>query len=1150
MAVPMPPPPLPLAGTASRKIKLRIQVHSEAVPPVTPTFGTLQRPKPRSFILVAQSSDTFRDVWLKAERKYSENYAEGRQSDWQIKKLTTGDDTEYDIDLRDLVGDHYGPDDDPSDTVVRIHVLPSSRGVSLPFNSHLRIPTNNRELLEVQGSDSRRRRVEQQRYGAALDELDPDQAVPSAEPIQDRQSTPPGLRLSGTNAKRSSPLYQQSEVDCHQHTNLHKQQPQPAYKDVYSQALPMPNHHQSHAGRARTDSHKPAHTDQQRVESTPESIDLAGFAEPALTRLAGANLQHAEAAGVELNIGEPVEPAHPQSPNVNYRQDSKGAKWTPEENRTLARALSQGLTPRQILDRRLITDRSLKSVQHKSRTMRDTNTSSQRDEVIEHQLQVWKQHCAQAQARGDPIPKRPSPQRIKATAKAPVVSSDPPPGSKQQERISIDTSSSSPARRPVVEIKRPSPLQMSQFAKEPDLAWQVGQDGKPEMLDESDGNASTTVIPASSARGKINTEQRQTTLAFPRVQKQAGAVTPRFKRRSTDTQKQEHREDSTKVDDASTNGSPYRTSSVPRQHFDHLAEAAGHSSHFQRLSQTRSPPSATPKRRGSHLRGSESSLEVSPAAPSAIYRYLSQTGTRPTARSAHSGRHMESNTSHLDASAEQLQKEIQAAGFRSSATSANKEMRYDHGNESDVEYEISHNSPDRLVSSQQSPSSRIRSMAKGFHRFGPFDPAYDSIPPSPDVAPMEISGDVKRANEEEALHRDERDQRAKEWIRRRKAPPADGAPLFDGRSRVIEIFSDEESDNESDTEEDDDDDDDDDNDEEVEDGHEHRDEDEELPMMPTHNLVGMIPSPLSNSSHEITNTQSTLGPLRPPFQSSGQLRHSQRSSSTQVMTQANRVAVPHLDHQQAAVVDNCESYSKLEDPRSPGRFQEDYTLAPIAEPSQSSSTEYYSVDEDPESESTVQEGCGFYTQNLVSSFTPTAPEPCIRLTGASDGPSRSSCKETRFSPADLTSPLMSGQLEGFDSFPAPPPSKKKRKRRSKQYSKLRKWRAWAEKAHEDCLREHAEKQAAQRREEFESRKRFAQALEHRERKYKRICGVKLSDHESDSTVDALLDSTSDESSDSEWMAKWEEERRKRTEQAVEASRIRQMGPRPAAREAE
>lgn len=100
--------------------------------------------------------------------------------DWQIRKIVTSGDDAFDIDLSDTVGDifdssHQGP------RVIHILLAPLNRELSVPFNSRLRIGGQKRELTELQRTDSKRRRLEEKRYGGALDELSPDHPVPSRE---------------------------------------------------------------------------------------------------------------------------------------------------------------------------------------------------------------------------------------------------------------------------------------------------------------------------------------------------------------------------------------------------------------------------------------------------------------------------------------------------------------------------------------------------------------------------------------------------------------------------------------------------------------------------------------------------------------------------------------------------------------------------------------------------------------------------------------------------------------------------------------------------------------------------------------------------------------------------------------------------------
>ncbi|KAI5199649.1 hypothetical protein E4T38_06901 [Aureobasidium subglaciale] len=138
---------------------------------------------PTSFIIPVDQDATFASVWELIQQRYSENYRAGRRNDCYFKKLQ--DSSGADIDMRDIVVDIFGAIADPFQRIVQIQQLRLDRDDTVPFDSHLHPPIS--AFAAEENEETKRKRLELSRYGATLDNLDPDHPVESGEgPVEKR----------------------------------------------------------------------------------------------------------------------------------------------------------------------------------------------------------------------------------------------------------------------------------------------------------------------------------------------------------------------------------------------------------------------------------------------------------------------------------------------------------------------------------------------------------------------------------------------------------------------------------------------------------------------------------------------------------------------------------------------------------------------------------------------------------------------------------------------------------------------------------------------------------------------------------------------------------------------------------------------------
>ncbi|KAG9943973.1 hypothetical protein KCU85_g8294, partial [Aureobasidium melanogenum] len=143
------------------------------------------------FFLSVEPDATFLRVWTLVQQRYRENYSAGRRNDTYFKKLQ--DSSGADIDMRDTVIDIFGEIQDPNERIVQIRQLPLGRDDTVPFDSYLHPPIKPPTPQEQEEID--RLRLEYDRYGATLDNLDPDHPVESHEDAAERRIDQDGFAI-------------------------------------------------------------------------------------------------------------------------------------------------------------------------------------------------------------------------------------------------------------------------------------------------------------------------------------------------------------------------------------------------------------------------------------------------------------------------------------------------------------------------------------------------------------------------------------------------------------------------------------------------------------------------------------------------------------------------------------------------------------------------------------------------------------------------------------------------------------------------------------------------------------------------------------------------------------------------------------------
>ncbi|KAF2222188.1 hypothetical protein BDZ85DRAFT_283297 [Elsinoe ampelina] len=179
-------------------MKLLFQVPPIFQPPVKPAFGTFAKGEIRNFVVPAKDHETFEQIAIRARERYAQNYMEGRIGGWQVKKLTTTDG--YDIDLNDAVQDVFDKHDPNDERIVRMHLVLDSDELSMPGDSGLRLGGFKRKRTEQPPQSGKRRKQDNEEVESSPPPAPPRQSttIPQIETRQDSQGfkVPTKLRSS------------------------------------------------------------------------------------------------------------------------------------------------------------------------------------------------------------------------------------------------------------------------------------------------------------------------------------------------------------------------------------------------------------------------------------------------------------------------------------------------------------------------------------------------------------------------------------------------------------------------------------------------------------------------------------------------------------------------------------------------------------------------------------------------------------------------------------------------------------------------------------------------------------------------------------------------------------------------------------------
>lgn len=174
----------PSKATGDEQFRFNVKI----MPPRRPTnslFRRLQQPKaeePLHTIAVpARKSETFADVWKHIRERYERNYGAEEVAKGWFYKLQ--DRFGADIDSHDGVGAlGYTPQTPIEERVLVMLQNEIDRDGSVPENSGLRPEGFGRPALtEEQAHQAKRRKVQEERYGTSLEELDEDTPIESRE---------------------------------------------------------------------------------------------------------------------------------------------------------------------------------------------------------------------------------------------------------------------------------------------------------------------------------------------------------------------------------------------------------------------------------------------------------------------------------------------------------------------------------------------------------------------------------------------------------------------------------------------------------------------------------------------------------------------------------------------------------------------------------------------------------------------------------------------------------------------------------------------------------------------------------------------------------------------------------------------------------
>lgn len=164
--------------------KFRFVVH--IMPPRRPSnslFRRLQKAEEplHTFAVPARASETFADVWKNIRDRYERNYSAEEVAKGWFHKLQ--DRYHADIDTTDGVGElGYNKNSDRDDLVLYMLQNAIDRDGSVPDTSGLRPTGFSRPVLNAeQEQEAKRRKLQEERYGAALEDVTEDTPIDSRE---------------------------------------------------------------------------------------------------------------------------------------------------------------------------------------------------------------------------------------------------------------------------------------------------------------------------------------------------------------------------------------------------------------------------------------------------------------------------------------------------------------------------------------------------------------------------------------------------------------------------------------------------------------------------------------------------------------------------------------------------------------------------------------------------------------------------------------------------------------------------------------------------------------------------------------------------------------------------------------------------------
>ncbi|KAK7532057.1 uncharacterized protein J3D65DRAFT_606028 [Phyllosticta citribraziliensis] len=171
------------------------------IPPLPPAIvGTLgpppPKPEPKRFGVNVLPNETFGDIWPRIDDSFKRLYP-NEYLHFAIKKLQVlGCDVAYD----EKVWDWFEGETDRSKQVVEVIRQPIDRNISVAPTSFLRPPNLlKRTHLAAIDENAKRRRIDEEQYGVAIEDMLPDRPIRSRE--HDTEGLRPGSRAtSGANS--------------------------------------------------------------------------------------------------------------------------------------------------------------------------------------------------------------------------------------------------------------------------------------------------------------------------------------------------------------------------------------------------------------------------------------------------------------------------------------------------------------------------------------------------------------------------------------------------------------------------------------------------------------------------------------------------------------------------------------------------------------------------------------------------------------------------------------------------------------------------------------------------------------------------------------------------------------------------------------